>query len=81
MEDNKTESETIVTSRSGRKIRMNAAARAVVRSNSHCGGVESPVESPVVTRCREQEKSKGNRCNGGGCLLFSDSFVAVFMES
>jgi len=54
-EDIKAGAETILTSRSGRKVRMSAAARAVLRSNS----CYDDVESPTVTTYREQHKSKG----------------------
>ena len=44
-----------LTSQSGRKIRMSAAVKGVLRSNSYHG-----VESPVVSRVHEQDSSQGN---------------------
>jgi len=50
---------------------MSAAARAVLRSNSYHG-----VDSPVITTCHEQDKSKGSCFNGG---LFGDLFVVIII--
>jgi len=54
VEDSKAEKEMFLTSQSGRKIRMSAAVKGVLRSNSYHG-----VESPVVSRVHEQDSSQG----------------------
>lgn len=54
VEDSKAEKELFLTSQSGRKIRMSAAVKEVLRSNSY-----HAVESPVVSRVHEQNSSHG----------------------
>ena len=64
VEDSKTENEVFTTSQSGRKIRMTAAAKAVLRSNSY-----NNVESPVITRSHVQDSSQGNGYIITDCLM------------
>jgi len=54
-EDSKFKTETILTSRSGRKVALNASARAALRSN----GCDDDIKSPTITRCSKPQKFKG----------------------
>lgn len=54
IEDSKIETEVLLTSQSGRKIRMSVGARAALRSKS------THVESPMITRRCEDNSSQGD---------------------
>ena len=57
VEDGKAESGDVLTSRSGRKIQLSRAARAVLRSKG-CSDIS--VSSPMVIKNDKQDKSQGN---------------------
>jgi len=57
VEDGKAESGDVLTSRSGRKIQLSRAARAVLRSKG-CSDIS--VASPMVVKNDKQDKSQGN---------------------
>lgn len=56
VEDIEVESGTVLTSRSGRKIQLSRAARAVLRSK----GYSDSVMSPTVVKTVKEDKAEGN---------------------